>query len=221
MKRSAAILSAALLLIGNLHGFAQGFLNLNFEKITIITNQYPGGDTYNAIISSWTSYINKQEIPADQVIFNDQTLDEPWVTIQGTNSTIYSPIPLPVQGKYTAYLLGPSMHAFGTNSAIGQVGQIPTMAASLVFWGQIANTTLVTFAGNPLTVNTIGSTANYTIYGAAISPYAGQTGELLFTTTGRAILDNIQFSTTPVPEPSTLALAALGILLFGYRRAKT
>ena len=55
--------------------------------------------------------------------------------------------------------------------------------------------------------------------------YAGQTGELLFTDPsflgfqgGPAIIDNIQFSSNPLPEPSELALAALGTLLLGFRR---
>ena len=34
------------------------------------------------------------------------------------------------------------------------------------------------------------------------------------------MLDNIQFSTTAVPEPGALALAALGTLLLGCRRWK-
>jgi len=32
------------------------------------------------------------------------------------------------------------------------------------------------------------------------------------------MLDNIQFSTTPAPEPGTLALLAVGGLLLGFRR---
>jgi hypothetical protein len=35
---------------------------------------------------------------------------------------------------------------------------------------------------------------------------------------GPATLDNIQFSSTAVPEPSELALGALGALLLGFRR---
>ena len=80
-----------------------------------------------------------------------------------------------------------------------------------------------TFNGQPIDFLVTGSTANYTIYSADISAYAGQTGQLLFTLPPNvdgdyAILDNIQFSTTAVPEPGPFALAALGTLLLGFRR---
>ena len=68
----------------------------------------------------------------------------------------------------------------------------------------------------------ISNTLNYTIYGADISAYAGQTGQLLFTAplqTG-ALLDNIQFSSVAIPEPSALTLFALGSLLLGWHRCR-
>jgi hypothetical protein len=109
-------------------------------------------------------------------------------------------------------------------AAIGQTGQVPLSAQSLVFWGY-AGGLQVTFDGQPLNFLGIGSTNNYTIYAANVSAYAGQTGQLLFsdpfysnTQGGPASIDNIQFSSSVVPEPSELALAALGTLLFGFRR---
>src|SRR5262249_59639348 len=47
-----------------------------------------------------------------------------------------------------------------------------------------------------------------------ISPYAGQTGELRFTVPwlGDSVLDGIQFSSTPIPEPSALPLGILGLI---------
>ena len=68
-----------------------------------------------------------------------------------------------------------------------------------------------------------GSSDNYNIYAADVSAYAGQTAQLLFTAVaGNAgMLDNIQFSSTAVPEPNQFALAALGTLLLGCRRWKT
>jgi PEP-CTERM motif len=93
-----------------------------------------------------------------------------------------------------------------------------------VFWGT-AGGLQVTFNGQPLTFLTTGSTANYIIYTADISAYAGQTGQLLFadpyytnTQGGPASIDNIQFSSSSVPEPSAFALGALGTLLLGFRR---
>jgi hypothetical protein len=51
-----------------------------------------------------------------------------------------------------------------------------------------------------------------------MSQFAGQTGELRFTavnSSGR--LDFIQFSNQPIPEPSTVGLFAIGVLLLGWR----
>ena len=116
-------------------------------------------------------------------------------------------------------------NASETNSAaIGQTGQIPFSAKSLTFWGTIGGMQ-ATFNGLPIDFIVTGSTANYTIYSADISAYAGQTGQLLLTDPyygnalgGPATIDNIQFSSTAVPEPCAFALAALGGLLLGFRR---
>ena len=64
-----------------------------------------------------------------------------------------------------------------------------------------------------------GSTPLYNIYAANISAYAGQTGQLLFTThPGRDnYLDNLQFSNLPVPEPESLALLVVGGMLGIWR----
>ncbi len=93
---------------------------------------------------------------------------------------------------------------------------------SIEFWGDIGGLQ-ITFDNQPLSFVVIGSTANYTIYGADISAFADQTGQLLFTLppyVGNAELDNIQFSDQPIPEPSVVGLFALGGLLFGLRRKR-
>jgi hypothetical protein len=59
-----------------------------------------------------------------------------------------------------------------------------------------------------------------------ISAFAGSVAQLTFsTTTGNfggdgLYLDDIQFSTTAVPEPSEFALTALGGLLLGFPRCR-
>jgi hypothetical protein len=62
---------------------------------------------------------------------------------------------------------------------------------------------------------TLGITPAYNIYGGDISAYANQVGELLFQEGG--LLDAVQFSSLPIPEPSTFGLSALGALLLGWR----
>jgi hypothetical protein len=63
----------------------------------------------------------------------------------------------------------------------------------------------------------------YTVYEANISPYAGEIAQLSITAppTGQPNgvgVDNILFSTNPIPEPGTLALGAAGALLLGLTR---
>ena len=64
-------------------------------------------------------------------------------------------------------------------------------------------------------------TSQYTLYGADITPYAGQSTELKFSavfipfTDNYQTLDNISFSSDPVPEPAVLELlvvAGAGLL---------
>ena len=72
----------------------------------------------------------------------------------------------------------------------------------------------MTFAGQPIPVVTLGSTARYITFGGDISPFAGQTGELLFQ--GNGGLDNIFLSNLPIPEPGLLNLFGLGALVLGW-----
>jgi hypothetical protein len=90
----------------------------------------------------------------------------------------------------------------------------------LLFWGYSSE---VSFGGHALSLSVLGITPNYDIYGADISAFAGQTGELRFTAPPQTlnIIDNIQFSDQPVPEPGVLGLSALGALLVGWRVHKS
>jgi hypothetical protein len=60
------------------------------------------------------------------------------------------------------------------------------------------------------------------LFGGNISTFAGQTEQLTISALEGAAnnwtIDNIQFSSLPVPEPSVLALGALGALLFSFHR---
>jgi hypothetical protein len=110
-----------------------------------------------------------------------------------------------------------------TAASIGQTGQIPLDTVSLLFYLSLNSSIQVTFNGQIIPLVQTGSTANYVIMDGNISSFAGQTGQLLFTAlpnVGYGLIDNIQFSTTPVPEPSTLGLTALGGFLFAWRCRK-
>lgn len=203
---------------------AQGFANLDFEQSTIVSSS-PSGGGYNsgtADVPGWTEYNGWGDANYSggaTLIYNNQPLDEPGVALEGTDF----PIPA-IQGQYSVLLLGGDILGGTQGAAIGQTGTIPLTAQSMTFWwgtGLNNYSLQITFGGNLLSFSPISSTANYVIYGADISGYAGQTGELLFTegpSAGEGVIDNIQFSSTTVPEPSEFALGALGTLLLGFRR---
>jgi hypothetical protein len=130
--------------------------------------------------------------------------------------------PLTIEGKYFAWFVGSDPNSpFAVSSiSLGQTGQVPVAAKSILFWAVNQGGMQVTFNGFILNFSAISSTANYTVYGADISAYAGQVGLLIFSAPPGAggKLDNIQFSTAVItPEPSSLALVALGSLLLARR----
>ena len=204
------------------HCHSQGFINLDFESAHVVLDAsspyYPYAVYANTAIPGWTAYYgttnNPTYVSLSSISYNDMSLGAANVSLEDTNA-IYGP--LPIQGKYSILLQG-SIPAAVSSASIGQTGTIPVTAQSLTFIGYFGGQ--VTFNGQPLDYLVTGSTANYNIYAADISVYAGQTGQLLFTATVNtsALLDNIQFSSTPVPEPSVFVLTALGGLLLGCRR---
>jgi hypothetical protein len=103
--------------------------------------------------------------------------------------------PLPLQGNYSALLEGSSPTA-DTTASLGQTGTIPSTAESMVFWANISGSLDVSFDGQALSLVDVSNAVNYTVYAANISPFAGQTGQLLFTAPVQTEteFDNIQFS---------------------------
>jgi len=75
----------------------------------------------------------------------------------------------------------------------------------------------------------LSSGPNYTLYGANISTWAGQSEQLTFSALegqlNNFVIDDISFSPTGVPEANTLVLFVMGGAAFGVRqwqkRAKT
>ena len=210
------------LLIFFAHTFAQaqGFINLNFENATITPDPsgpfYPYSVYASNAVPGWTAYINGN--PQSDIQYNDLALGDAWVSIHDTNDSFGSYYGGVIQGRYTI-LLQPTFPTATISAAIGQTGTVPLAAESLQFDanGPIS----VFFSGQPIPLSVLGTGANYTIYGGDISTFAGQTGQLLFETNAitpsgwGTSLDNIIFSSNPVPEPGELALVALGALFFG------
>jgi len=216
MMKLASVIFTLLFAVSS-RGLGQSFVNLDFEAASIFTNGAPQAKTLASVaIPGWTAYIGGSA--QSYINYNATPLSAAAVTLQGTN-TDFDPA---IAGGYSIMLWGefnPLANARFTNSAaIGQTGQIPPSALTLTFWGNLGGMQ-ASFNGQPLNFIVTGSTANYTIYAADISAFAGQTGELLLTDPfygnnfgGPATIDNLQFSNTAVPEPGEMALLALGLI---------
>ena len=222
MKPIKICIAIALLFIVVQRSYTQDFVNLNFESANVSGYSPVNYIPINAALPSWAAYYGYSNNPTYSgapVLYDGRSLGGALIILEDTNAPNYFG-PLPIQGNYSVLLEG-SIPFSGTSASIGQTGTIPVTAQSLTFYlGNTFGVLQVTFNGQPLSIMDISNTLNYTIWGADISAYAGQTGQLLFTApvNTSALLDNIEFSTLPVPEPSELAVVTLGALLLGYRR---
>lgn len=214
MRHQTQVLAIALWLTTLAPTFAQGsFRNLDFESPiqplvpdpffhVPITNTLPG----------WTGYIGATVV--DWTLYNNISLGDAAISLQS------SPSWPPIQGNYSV-LLQQSFPSLSVVPSIGQIGTVPGDAQSVRYLGKpfYNMSTAVSFGGQPLPVAILGGSADtFLIFGADISAFAGQTGELRFS--GGGYFDGIQFSNQPIPEPSTFGLFALGALLLGWRLHK-
>ena len=203
MKKSTILL--ILILVGIRHTFAQGFVNLDFESANL-SGYTAGSVPASNAIPGWTAYIGG--VTLTNINYDTRTGGGVDLLDSGDLQGIYW-VMLEWDGLVNQY------------PAIGQTGTIPATAQSLIWWG--SGQDVLSFNGQTLSFSLIGNGAHYGIFGADISAFAGQTGQLLFTSTGPrtvgpSLIDNIQFSSSPIPEPSAVALILLGSVVFIYVR---
>ena len=75
----------------------------------------------------------------------------------------------------------------------------------------------VTFAGQQLPLFNLGAGVNYTLLGADISAFVGQSGELTISASRIPTpIDSIVFSPQQVPEPRVAVLLGVGLLVLTY-----
>ena len=225
--KTGIILLLALLLLICRSGQAQGdFQNLDFENPVLPLNIDINTVSASTAIPGWTPYIGPANNPTYEIasLFYD-TISLGGVGLSFHDANVNNIGPSPIQGSYSVLLQGASS-IYGSpemqwSASIGQTATISSTAESLTYWSG-GGALQVTFNGLPIDFLVTGSGAGYTIYSADISAYAGQNAQLLFTApvNSYALLDNIQFSSSPVPEPGGFALTALGTVLFGCRRWK-
>ena len=223
-----------LLSFGVARGFGQGFINLNFESANV------SGYSANAMnvpvgaaLPGWTAF----DINAGT---GSNSLSQVWydgVSTGGTGISINdanAPFPTafgPISGRYSVYLFAGEGDNTLQNAGIGQTGLVPAGTESLaVQVGLDSSPFIVTLGGQVINMVPEATLPTYTEYGGDISAFADKVETLTITETfptayappGIMSLDDIIFSTTPVPEPETLALLATGGgLLIARRRKKS
>src|SRR5437660_10129437 len=93
--------------------FSQGFVNLGFENATIVIDASRGSPFVYATnaIPHWPAYIGGLE--QSDIIYNAIAIDDPAVSIHGTNSSSITPL----QGNFSMFLEGGFPFAYATNCA--------------------------------------------------------------------------------------------------------
>jgi hypothetical protein len=207
----------------------QGFVNLDFEDAIIVpdpsSSYYPYAVYTSDAIPGWT--VAGNYLGPNDIIYNDTSLGAPTVALFGLNSIYSSP---PLDGAYSIDLYG-GLYPFGGGGvSIGQTGLVPGNAASICFVAQgvpqpTGGPLLISLGGQNIPFSAISTGPNYTFYGGNIpSTLVGQVEQLTFSApTGVNNfweIDDIQFSSSSVPEPSVFGLLALGGLFYSLRRSK-
>ena len=203
---------------------------MNFESATIVE---PLEDGWLTPAASALPYWTSNNFAAGYVVYDTTTLDSVGVSIHDSNSSTIKPL----AGNYSLILqdgVAPQVGVVLTSAYISQTGDIPADRRSLMFQSdmtQYINELQVSLNGVvvPFTLYSVGGTVNpsygpVNTYACDISAFAGDTDVTLEfeklvhdplnpSSHGIVDLDNIQFSPTVVPEPSTLALLIIAALV--------
>jgi len=200
--------------------FSQGFVNLNFESANI--SGYSSGSTDVPIglaLPGWSAYnINSLGTASfSQVGYNFLSLGAPGLSLIDINA---DGLPT-LQGNDSVVLFG----SLGNTIALNQTGFVPNDTESLLLDVYADDNFEVTLGGHTLNFVPLQNFPNYTIYGADISTFAGNTETLSLiappTRTPNIVeFDSIIFSPSLVPEPDVLNLCAIGSAVLALCRWK-
>jgi len=206
--------SAAWLVVSSAQAQAT-FQNLNFELGSPGSENYAFNVPVANALPFWTVYYG--DVQQTQVDYNVVTSGTSIVSLIGGT---YLPA---IDGNYSVYL---EEGVSASSVSISQTGLIPLGMQSLLFEADSGPGTLgISIGSQNIPFTEVGTGANYTLYGANISAWSGDTEQLTFTALQGGglndwLLDDISFSTNVVasPEPNIAALSAIGGLLFGARK---
>lgn len=207
------------------------FQNRGFEAATNLPNLGPGDTAYVPMsngLPGWSGYFSGTN-QTTQVLYNSVSFGAALITLIGNSSAFSNSV---ISGRYTATIdagefTDTNGATFFASAAIAQTGKISTTALSLQFdaSGNVVGYLAVSFDGQNIPFYPLSAGSNYEVYGGDVSGLAGQTGELRFTENptasnpfATAFLDNIIFSSSPVPEPTVCALILCGAGVFEVNR---
>jgi hypothetical protein len=211
--------------------FAQVFQDLNFNSANVSSPDYLQRVPFANAFPGWSS-------SSSMAYYNASDMDQMTIGVYDKSAGIYSWGPHPVLGPigYTAYLEGDlSYGVFSGSVGIWQTGVIPANAKSIQFYSTIAYgsalpgyspTLSLILNGMPVSYSQIGTSGAFTQWAADVSAYAGTATSLEFEVSATypysdpldphwifgVGIDNISFSTTPIPEPCTVTLFVFGLL---------
>jgi hypothetical protein len=201
--------------------FGQDFVNLNFEQSTVVSSNYDDlfGFYYGtANVPGWTGYTGTNQVTT--ILYNSPTLGSAGISVVGPAFT-------DIQGQFTLLLQPGQRPQAGfdgqfVGASMSQSGLVPAFAQSLQFKAQTSSGFSVSLGGQTLSLVQLGTGANYTLYGADISSFAGEVETLTITALPLSeaapnYFDSIVFSPSAVPEPSTSSLFGICILFLCWR----
>jgi hypothetical protein len=216
MKRILLIWLSTVALAASLRG--QTFLNLDFESAQVIFASTNGPHVYIAstnALPGWSAFSGTNQLSLVQYNYNGAVINPP-IALAGSNAFYV------VNGNFSVYFTGES-----GRGSINQTAVVPSGAESLLF-DATSSSLLVSLGGQNLSYTAISNALNssgigYTVYAADISAFAGQIETLTFSSLPNSygILDDIKFSTLPIPEPTAVSLICLGSGVLIYLRRKT
>ncbi len=231
MKPPLAFLTVMLLTVAD-WGFAQGFVNLDFESANIPSST-PAGSLIpiSEGLPGWSACFvsTTAKNQTTQVAYEGISLGGVSVSIVDAKVGLGF---YPIQGNYSAFLCG----GVGTDSQlysaqISQTGVVPSGTESVQFDAVllVGPPFIVTLGGQTITMSPLETFSAYSLYGGNIpSSLAGEVATLAITEpppTGvppsLLELDDIVFSPASVPEPGTwvLVVCGAGALALARRRS--
>jgi hypothetical protein len=199
----------------------QGFVNLDFEHATIIQDPSNPGSVYAfAALPGWSPYIGTNQVT--DVLYNNFTLGNASIDIAGQAVGA-------IDGLYSV-VLQPGRDPFGSDRYIGvsisQSSLVPVLARSLQFkffaHAFPSPDFYVSLGGRELSLTALTTGPGYTLYGADITPFAGQVASLTIGAAAQQNIapyyfDSIEFSSSSIPEPSMSSIMLICALVFGCR----